>query len=54
MSCTKVVEEDMIVGGAIDLHLIALLLPGDDDVAGVSASIDDSAEVTRGGVIGVT
>jgi hypothetical protein len=27
----------MIVGGAVDLHLVALLLPGDDDVAGVPA-----------------
>jgi hypothetical protein len=38
----------MIVGGAIGLHLVALLLPDDDDVAGVPAGVDDSAEVTRG------
>jgi hypothetical protein len=38
----------MIVGGAIGLHLVAFLLPDNDDVADVPASVDDSAEVTRG------
>jgi hypothetical protein len=28
----------MVVGGAIGLHLTVLLLPGDDDVAGVPDS----------------
>jgi hypothetical protein len=37
-SCTQVVEGDMVVGGAIGLHLTVLLLPGDDDVAGVPDS----------------
>jgi hypothetical protein len=44
-SYTQVVKGDVIVGGAIGLHLVALLLPGDDDVAGVPAGVDDSAEV---------
>jgi hypothetical protein len=44
-SYTQVVEGDMIVGGAIGLHLVALLLPGDDDMAGIPAGVDDSAEV---------
>jgi hypothetical protein len=43
----------MIVGGAIGLHLVVLLLPGDDDVAGVPTNIDDSAEVACGAVIEV-
>jgi hypothetical protein len=50
-SCTQVVEGNMIVGGAIGLHLVALLLPGDDDVAGVPVGVDGSAEVTRRGVV---
>jgi hypothetical protein len=52
-SCTQIVERDMIVGGAVGLHLIALLLRGDDDVVGVPADIDDSAEVTCGKVVEV-
>jgi hypothetical protein len=43
----------MIVGGAIGLHLVALLLPDDDDVAGVPAGVDDSAEVACGEVVNV-
>jgi hypothetical protein len=43
----------MIVGGAIGLHLVALLLPGDDDVAGIPAGVDDSVEVTCEGVVEV-
>jgi hypothetical protein len=43
----------MIVGGAIGRHLIALLLPGDDDVAGVLANVDDGAKVGHGGVVEV-
>jgi hypothetical protein len=43
----------MIVGGAVGLHLVVLLLPGDDDVAGVSAIVDDSVEVACGAVIEV-
>jgi hypothetical protein len=33
----------MIVGGAVGLHLVAVLLSGDDYVAGVPADVDDSA-----------
>jgi hypothetical protein len=43
----------MIVGGAVGLHLIALLLPGNDDVVGVPADIDDNAEVACGAVVEV-
>jgi hypothetical protein len=50
-SCTQVVEGDMIVGGG--LHLVELLLLGDDDVAGVPAGVDDSVGVTHGGVVEV-
>jgi hypothetical protein len=38
-SCTQVVEGNMIVGGAIGLHLVALLLLGYDDIAGVPAAL---------------
>jgi hypothetical protein len=40
------------VGGAVGFHFFALLLPGNDDITGVLASVDDSAEV-RGGVVQV-
>jgi hypothetical protein len=53
MSCTQIVEGDMIVGGAIGLNLVALMLLGDDDVAGVPAGVDDSAEVACGAVVEV-
>jgi hypothetical protein len=43
----------MIVGGAVGLHLIALLLLGNDEVAGIPASIDDSADVACGAVLRV-
>jgi hypothetical protein len=43
----------MIVGGAIGLHLVTLMLPGDDDVAGVPAGVDDSAEVACGAIVEV-
>jgi hypothetical protein len=52
-SYIQVVEEYVIVGGAVDFHFFALLLPGDDDVAGIPASIDDGAEVSRGTIIEV-
>jgi hypothetical protein len=44
---------DMIVGRAVGLHHIVLLLPGDDDVVGVLAGVDDSAEVACGAVVEV-
>jgi hypothetical protein len=31
----------LIVGGAVGFHFFALLLPGNDDIAGVPTSIDD-------------
>jgi hypothetical protein len=43
----------MIVGRAVGLHHIVLLLPGDDDVVGVLAGVDDSAEVACGAVVEV-
>jgi hypothetical protein len=42
-----------LVGGAIGLHLVMLLLPSDDDVAGVLAGVDESAEYTHRGVVEV-
>jgi hypothetical protein len=53
-SCTQVVEGDMIVGGAVGLHLIAPLLSGDDDIAGVPAGVNDSAEVACGAIVEVS
>jgi hypothetical protein len=41
------------VGGAVGFHFFALLLPGNDDIVGVPARVDDSAEVARGGVVKV-
>jgi hypothetical protein len=52
-SCLQVVERELIVGGVVDFHFFALLLPGNDDIAGVLASVDDSAEVACGGVVEV-
>jgi hypothetical protein len=43
----------LIVGGAVGFHFFALLLPSNNDIGGVSASVDDSAEVASGGVIEV-
>jgi hypothetical protein len=43
----------MIRGRAVGLHLITLLLPGNDDLAGVPAGVDDSAEVPCGAVVEV-
>jgi hypothetical protein len=42
-----------LTGRALGLHLVVLLLPGDDDVAIIPANIDDSAEFGRGGVVEV-
>jgi hypothetical protein len=44
----------MIVGGAVGLHLIALLLPGNYDIASVLVGVDDSAEVACGAVLEVS
>jgi hypothetical protein len=43
----------MIVGGVVGLHLVMLLLPGDDDVASVLAVVEDSAEVACEAVVEV-
>jgi hypothetical protein len=37
----------------VGFHFIALLLQGNDDTAGVPASVDDGAKVARGGVVDV-
>jgi hypothetical protein len=47
------VERDLIVGVALGFHFFTLLLPGNDDIASVSANIDDGAKVARGGVVEV-
>jgi hypothetical protein len=52
-SCLQVVERELIVGGAVGFHFFTLLLPRNDDIAGIPTSVDDSAEVARGGVVEV-
>jgi hypothetical protein len=52
-SCLQVVEREFIVGGAVGFHFFALLLPGNDDIASVRASVDDGAKVAYGGVVEV-
>lgn len=44
----------MFVGGAVAFFCNALLLPGDDDVMGVTAGIDDIAEIGCGEVVEVS
>jgi hypothetical protein len=41
------------MGGAVGFHVFAFLLPGNDDIAGVPANVDDGAKVVRGGVVEV-
>jgi hypothetical protein len=38
----------------VGFHFFALLLPGNDDIVGIPASIDDGLKVTRGEVMEVT
>jgi hypothetical protein len=52
-SCLQVVKRELIAGGAVGFHFFALLLPGNDDIAGVPASIDGGAKVTCGGIVEV-
>jgi hypothetical protein len=52
-SCLQVVEGELIVGGVVGFHFFELLLPSNDDIAGVSANIDDGAKVAHGGVVEV-
>jgi hypothetical protein len=35
----------MTVGGAVGLHLVALLLSGDNDVVSIPADVDDSVRL---------
>jgi hypothetical protein len=44
---------DLIVGGAVSFHLDAFLLPGDDDIVGVSTHVDDVEEIHNGEVVEV-
>jgi hypothetical protein len=48
-----VVLRDVVVGGAVGLHFDTFLLLGDDDIAGVSANVDDVAEIGHGEVVEV-
>jgi hypothetical protein len=52
-SCLKIVERQLIVGGVVGFHFFMLLLPGNDDIAGVPTSVDDSVKVARGGDVEV-
>jgi hypothetical protein len=53
-SSHQVLEMVLVAGGAVGFHFFALLLPGNDDIAGVPTSVDDSSKVTRGEVVEVT
>jgi hypothetical protein len=53
-SSLQVVERELIAGGAVGFHFLALLLLGNDDIAGVPVSIDDGMKVVRGVVVEVT
>jgi hypothetical protein len=52
-SCLQVVERELTVDRAVGFHFFTLLLPGNDDIADVQASVDDSAVVACGGVVEV-
>jgi hypothetical protein len=45
---TRVVLPNLVVREAVVFLCSTLLLPGEDDVAGITAGIDDVAEVGRG------
>jgi hypothetical protein len=53
LSSVQVVERELIVGGAVGFHFFVLLLPSNDDFAGVPASVVDGAKVACGGVVEV-
>jgi hypothetical protein len=53
-SSLQVVERGLIAGGAVGFHFFALLLPSNDDIACVPASIDDGTKFSCGGVVEVT
>jgi hypothetical protein len=44
----------LVAGGAIGFHFFVLLPSGNDDIAGVPASVDDGSKVIRGEVVEVT
>jgi hypothetical protein len=52
-SSLQVVVRDLIVGGVVCFRFFTLLLPGNDDIAGVPASFNDGTKVARGGVMEV-
>jgi hypothetical protein len=52
-SCLQVVERELIVGGAVGFHFFTLLLPGNDDIAGIPANVDGGTKVAHGGVVEV-
>jgi hypothetical protein len=52
-SCLQVDERELIAGGAVGFHFIALLLPGNDVIESVPASFDDGTKVAHGGVVEV-
>jgi hypothetical protein len=41
------------VGGAVGFHFFVLLLPGNDDIAGVPANVDDGTKIARVGIVEV-
>jgi hypothetical protein len=53
LSCLQVVERELIVSGAVGFHFFTLLLPGNDDIADIPASVDDGVKVACGGVVEV-
>jgi hypothetical protein len=54
LSYLQVVKRELIASGAVGFHFFMLLLPGNDDIAGVPASVVDGRKVARGGVVEVT
>jgi hypothetical protein len=46
LSSLQVIKRVLIAGGVVCFHFFTLLPPGNDDVGGVPASIDDGTKVT--------
>jgi hypothetical protein len=44
----------LVAGGVVGFHFFTLLPPGNDDIVGIPASVDDSSKVARGVVVEVT
>jgi hypothetical protein len=53
-SSLQVLERVLVVVGAVGFHFFALLLLGNDDIAGMPACVDDGSKVTRGELVEVT